>query len=218
MQKRMALQRQSKEVRYKIKSPSVVILAGPTQSGKTTLISRLIRHSSYWSEVVPKEIIYCYSVWQEKFNALQDIVTFNKGLISLEDDIPNDGEHRWLILDDLMEEVTKSSTQKTFTFYSHHKNVTVFFLIQNFFEKNIRTITLNAHYIAFFKNPRDRSQILTLGQKVFPNQKERVCSAYRDAAKAAYSHLWFDLTQDADDDLRLLGNYGSDPKLPIVVY
>lgn len=77
---------------------------------------------------------------------------------------------------------------------------------------------MNAHYVAFFKNPRDSSQILTLGQKVFPNEKERVRRAYSDVSKSPYSHIWFDLTQDADDDLRLLGNYGVDPKLPIVVY
>ena len=215
----MSAQEMNNGVKYRIKSPSVVILAGPTQSGKTTLISRLIRSNAYWAEVPPVEIIYCYEVWQERFNDLKDIVRFHKGLIDLDTDILDDGKHRWLILDDLMEEVSKSKeAQKAFTVYSHHKNVTVFFLIQNFFEKNIRTITLNAHYVAFFKNPRDRSQILTLTQKVFPNEQERVRKAYADISKLPYSHLWLDLTQDTDDDLRMLGNYGVNPKAPIVVY
>ena len=208
-----------REVDYRIKSPSVVILAGPTQSGKTTLITNLIRNSGYWSEVKPKEIIYCYEVWQAKFNDLRDIVTFNKGLIDIEKDIPDDGQHRWVILDDMMEEVTKNlETQKAFTVYSHHKNMTVFFLIQNFFERKLRTITLNAHYVGFFKNPRDKSQILTLGQKVFPGEKERIQAAYESVSKKPYSHLWFNLTQDADDDLRLLGNFGSDPSAVIEVF
>ena len=105
------------------KSPSVVILAGPTQSGKTTLITNFIRNSGYWSKVKPKEIIYCYEVWQGKFNGLQDIVTFNKGLIDLEKDVPDGGKHRWMILHDLMEEVSK---KKAFTAYSHHKIITAF--------------------------------------------------------------------------------------------
>ena len=96
--------------------------------------------------------------------------------------------------------------------------MTVFFLIQNFFEKSLRTITLNAHYVAFFKNPRDKSQILTLGQKVFPGEKERIQAAYAEISKKPYSHLWFNLTQDAEDDMRLLGNYGTDPSETIEVY
>ena len=172
----MISNQQIREVKYKIKSPSVVILAGPTQSGKTTLITNLIRHNAYWSEVVPEEIIYCYEVWQAKFNDLQSIVNFHKGLIDLEKDVPDDGKHRWVILDDMMEEVAKSpETQKAFTVYSHHKNVTIFFLIQNFFEKCLRTITLNAHYVAFFLKSERQIANPYLGTKGFSNGK-RACT------------------------------------------
>ena len=49
-------------------------------------------------------------------------------------------------------------------------------------------------------------------------EKERVRLAYEDISKDPYSHVWFDLTQDADDDLRLLGNYGTHPSRAITVY
>jgi len=63
-----------------------------------------------------------------------------------------------LIVDDLMQE-TDQSVAILFTKGSHHRGVNIIFLAQNLFPKNkfARTISLNAHYMVLFKNPRDAS-------------------------------------------------------------
>jgi len=74
-------------------------------------------------------------------------------------------ESTLLILDDLMSE-TNELVANVFTKISHHRNVSVVYLTQNLFDKNkyARTISLNAHYLVLFKNPRDATQFATLAK------------------------------------------------------
>lgn len=78
---------------------------------------------------------------------------------------------RLVILDDLMREADKNVVD-LFTKGSHHFNISVMFVTQNIFNQGIgkRDISLNAHYIVCFKNPRDRQQILTLARQVYPEK------------------------------------------------
>ena len=73
------------------------------------------------------------------------------------ENIPVDKEPRWVVVDDLMEEVSGNKAMNNmFTKYSHHRNISVFFLVQDLFKKNNQTLTLNAQYMFLFKNPRDK--------------------------------------------------------------
>ena len=51
-----------------------------------------------------------------------------------------------------------------FTIKSHHKNISVMYIVQNLFHrgKYHRTISRNAHYMVLFKNLTDVSQIMAL--------------------------------------------------------
>ena len=91
-----------------------------------------------------------------------------------------------------------------FTKGSHHRNLSIIYILQNIFPKGkeSRTISLNAHYIFLFKNPRDPSQIQTLGRQIYPNQPKCLGEAYADATAKAHSYLLVDLKQ-TPDDLRL---------------
>jgi len=64
-----------------------------------------------------------------------------------------------MILEDLMSE-TNQLLANMFTKILHHRNVSVVYLTQKVFDRNryARTISLNAHYLVLFKNPRDASQ------------------------------------------------------------
>ena len=55
---------------------------------------------------------------------------------------------------------------------SHHRNLRVIYNVQNLFHqgKGSRSISLNSHYLALFKNPRDNLQILTLASKCIPGK------------------------------------------------
>ena len=53
---------------------------------------------------------------------------------------------------------------------SHHRNISVLFLMKNIFQKgtHARTISINIQYMVLFKNARDQSQIRTLAIQIFP--------------------------------------------------
>jgi len=202
-----------REVDLRLKSPSTVMVSGPTGSGKTVLLSRLIRMSQEVSDPPPKEIIYCYGVWQKKFEELEGMVRFHEGMINVQADIPSDGEHRWLIIDDLMDEVGgKDTTNALFTKFSHHMNITVFFVVQNLFMKANRTVSVNSHYFFLFKNPRDATTVGNLAKQAFPGKVAAVQEVFADATLSPHSYLLVNLRQETPEWARLIGNYASDDK------
>jgi len=132
-------------------------------------------------------------------------VTFHHGLPDIDD---FDGrEPTLLIIDDLMQE-SNESVANLFTKGSHHRNISVVFLAQNLFPKNkfARTMSLNAHYMILFKNPRDASQFANLARQMYPKSSQFAVEAYKDATREPYSYLLIDLRPEQDEDLRLRTN------------
>lgn len=116
-----------------------------------------------------------------------------------------DGNPLILVLDDLMSEIAKSEeTVKAFTVYSHHKNVSIIFLTQNFFEKGkTRTITLNCKYICLLKNPRDNSYISVLGRQMNGGKTNAVLEyAYKEIMQKPHGYLVIDLSMTQNDEYR----------------
>ena len=79
------------------------------------------------------------------------------------------------------------------------------YLVQNLFPKNkeIRTISLNTHYMVVFKNPRDATQMSHLARQMYPGRTKFVQEAFKDATKIPYGYLLVDLKQDTPEDMRL---------------
>lgn len=112
----------------------------------------------------------------------------------------HDLKPRLIILDDLMREAD-GNVVDLFTKGSHHYNISVMFVTQNIFNqgKGRRDISLNAHYIVCFKNPRDKQQIRTLSNQVYPENPKFVQEAYIDATTQPHGYLLFDLKQSTPD-------------------
>jgi hypothetical protein len=100
------------------------------------------------------------------------------------------------------------SISELFTRVSHHRNVSVFYLTQNIFHKSkhSRTISLNAHYIIFFKNPRDAQQISILSRQMYPTQGKFLVEAFRDATEYPFGYLLIDLKADTQEKFRIRTN------------
>ena len=192
----------------RLKAPFTAIVAGPTSSGKTILLKSLIANASEVCNPPPKEIIYCYGVWQKAFEDIEN-VTFHEGMIDVKDRIPKDGMSRWIVVDDLMDEAN-GETDALYTKYSHHLNISVFFVVQNLFRKQQRTMSLNTHYMFLFKNPRDSAFISHLARQIYPTNSKFMVESYQDATKKPFSFLLIDLKQDTDERLRLIGDFNSD--------
>ena len=188
----------------RFKHPFTCQIAGPSWCGKSVFTFRLIREINELITPVPEKIIYCYGEYQPLFNDYPQ-VTFREGL-------PNndefDGKHRTLlILDDLMTEAG-DGVSNLFTKISHHRNVSVIFLTQNMYHKSkqARTMSLNTQYLVLFKNPRDATQVATLGRQMYPNNSKFLVEAFKDATKGPYGYLLLDLRADTLENYRVRTN------------
>ena len=106
-------------------------------------------------------------------------------------------------MDSLNEEI-----MNLFTKYSHHQNISVVYITQNFFQQSKfnRTMSLNTSYIVLFKNPRDINQIEILGRQMYGKKFKRFTEAFQDATTKPHSYLLIDLKQSTPDKLRLRSN------------
>ena len=179
------------------KHPFTCIVAGPMGCGKSTFVTRMLRHAAAMIDPPPKRITWCYGEWQEAY------ATMDLGDVRFEEELPSasmfDSSTRNLIvIDDLMAETDERVTT-LFTKKSNHRNTSVLYLVQNLFPKNkeSRTISLNSQYMVVFKNPRDALQMSHLARQMF------VQEAFKDATSVPYGYLLVDLKQETPEDMRL---------------
>ena len=191
------------EAVLKIPSPSTLILSGPSGSGKSTLVYEILKHAKGIFEKMPKQIIYCYNIYQtDLFNHMERDVKnlrFFQGMPSKEDleSWSIDRQHSVLIIDDLMSKCAESQDIcNLFTIFSHHMNFTVFLLVQNLFAngKQFRTISLNTHHFILFDNKRDLLQIKTFARECFPEQTKFFMESYLKAVSTKFGYLFVDLS------------------------
>ncbi|GFY43798.1 uncharacterized protein TNIN_225411 [Trichonephila inaurata madagascariensis] len=174
-----------------------MIVAGSTGCGKTQLIKKLIDFKMIYP--FPSNIIWCYGAYQALYREMRGI-EFYEGLPP---DI-NSLSNALIVIDDLMSELSgDSKLTKLFTKGSHHRNLSVIFVVQNVFYKGIRDISLNAHYMFLFKNPRDKSQVMNIGKQLYPGKSKFFREVYEDATSKPFSYLLIDLKPDTSDSMRL---------------
>ena len=183
--------------------PFTCLISGPTGSGKTVWVTQFLSNLPLLMNPVPEEVIWCYGEWQLGYNQLKrEGVIFTEGLPKVEEWSTN--KRRLVILDDLMSE-TDDRVTKLFTKGSHHRNISVMYIVQNLFGKNKeqRTISLNSHYLVVFKNHRDASQITHLAKQMYPGKLKYVQESFKDATSVPHGYLLLDLRQETPDHLRL---------------
>ncbi len=198
--------------------PSTILIAGPTGSGKTEFLVKLLTQRGI--EPFPERIIWIYSEWQDAYERikkrlgvaekkLEFVKDFDDSLYdSLDRRVRN-----LVVLDDQMENRDMqrnggSGLAKFFTQGSHHRNLTIVYIVQNLFHQSraMRTVSLNSHYLVLFKNPRDKLQIRSLAMQMYPMNVEFLVRAYEDATKVPYGYLVIDLRPDTSDELRVRSN------------
>ena len=190
------------------KHPFTCLIAGPTQSGKTTILKKILELNSFYIDNPPTIIVYCYARWQEVYDKLKLVVPrieFKQGLADIDEFQANDSN--LIILDDLMDECEKDKTiLNLFTTDSHQKNISVFLISQNLFSqgKYARTISLNCHYLILLNNPRDRSQIYYLARQMYPTNPNFLIECYGDAVESKkYGYLFIDCKQTTNKRFRI---------------
>ncbi|GFX95129.1 uncharacterized protein TNCV_3605881 [Trichonephila clavipes] len=182
-----------------IQHPSSMLISGPSNSGKTYFVKKLLDYEMF--KPTPSKIIWCYGAYQTLFDEISN-VEFIDGLPSDLSQISN----ALIIIDDLMSELGgDKKLSNLFTKGSHHKNISVIFIVQNLFYKGaeFRTISLNASYMCCFKNVRDKMQMASLAKQMYPSQTKYFQESFKDATSVAYGYLFIDLRPETDEKLRL---------------
>ena len=185
--------------------PFTLLVAGPTNSGKTELVKRIVKHVEDLIKPVPSEIVWSYSEFQDSYFELQKLpnVQFCDGIPDLEYFKTTKHIPRLLILDDLMHMSDSSKLTQLFTNGSHHNNISVINIVQNIFYSGLRTARVNSQFLILLKNPSDNLQISTLARQLFPKNPKHLLEAYADATTVPHSYLLLDLHQQTLDNLRL---------------
>ena len=116
------------------KHPFTALIAGPTGSGKTVFVNKMLEYLSEMIDPVPDEIIWCYGEWQPIYETMKG-VRFVEGLPDMEQWGIEDKKRRLVVIDDLMAE-TDDRITKLFTKGSHHRDISVMYIVQNLFGKN----------------------------------------------------------------------------------
>lgn len=187
----------------KFRHPFTAFCVGPTMSGKTYFLMKLIQHRDLVITPKIERIIYSYKKYQDIFDTAQD-VEFVQGLnFTLDKSIPT-----LLIIDDQMME-GNDRIAELFTVNCHHDNTSIIFVTQNLFlqNKDYRTAALNTQYFILFRSPRGTTQVHHLARQMFVGDKARhMVKAYENATSQPYSYLIVDLKPDTPATLRLKSN------------
>lgn len=181
--------------------PFTCVVAGPTGCGKTQWVLKFIDSLSEVVNPTPTRVVYSYGEWQEAYRNLPRHVALQEGLT----DLPEySNDPMLLVIDDQMDAVDKN-VMRLFTKGSHHRNISVIYIVQNLFDQNKehRTISLNAHYLVVFNNPRDKSQIVNLAKQMYPGETNYVKEAFALATREPHGYLLLDLKQSTPEQLRL---------------
>ena len=193
---------------FKFKHPFGMLVAGPTQSGKTQWTVKFLKERNQRINPPVDDILFCYSEWHDKYDTLRREVPttqFHKGIPAL--DTLKSLQNVILVIDDLMEEaVNDQNIMNMFTVGSHHRNISVLFLMQNIFQKgtHARTISTNTQYMVLFKNARDQTQIRTLAIQIFPTNWNDFLAYYGKETNKDYGCVVLDFHPQTPNDKRII--------------
>ena len=147
---------------FYFKHPTTIQVSEPTRCGKTRFERRIIEEQLI--QPFATRIIWEFSELQQDYDMIRErypSIEFEKGWRDEIFDSLSPEQCNILVLDDQMGVASSStSVADLFTKGSHHRNLTVIYLVQNVYNqgKRMRTISLNSHYSVVFRNGRDASQ------------------------------------------------------------
>lgn len=192
---------------FRLKHNSSLVCIGPSQSGKTTFVRRLLKYKN-GEGIFDKKLGTVHWHYGTYFPDLDYMQTADG--YKIYEGIPQSLEHikpyDVVVLDDLMLDANQSKiVTELFTRTVHHLPCFLIMLMQNLYHqsKDGKTRQINTKYLVLFKNPRDQTQVATLARQMFPRHATYLLEVFEDATKDNYGYLFIDLHQDTPTNRRL---------------
>jgi len=186
--------------------PATILIAGKTQSGKSTLVRKIVRSAAILFHPPPQQILWVSSVlpsWRNESVGVQFLTEIP------DPDSLDPATRRLIIFDDWQGSGNEinSLIAKFFTRYAHHTNSSVIHITQTIFsnvDKYHRIVSLNSSYLIVFRNLRDRNQIKVLGEQLFPGNGRFLDKVIADVTKInPYGYVVLDLHPETSPLLRV---------------
>ena len=193
------------EIDVTFKAPMSMTVIGPSGVGKTKFVRKFIESIPLGlMNERPTRIYWYFAHWQADYAEMQTTATnvvFRQGI----PDTNEIEEGSLVVLDDLSYEGGALVARDMFTKLVHHKRMSVVYIAQNLFaqSKGSRDVTLNTQYIVLFRNVADKTQVMLLARRIFPENPNYMMDAYTDATRPAYGYLLLDLRSTTADKDRL---------------
>lgn len=190
----------------KFKMPFCAILGGPSSSGKTTWLMRFLGHYKDMLDPIPASVLYAYG----EFNS--NVPVLERAGFATHPGLPDDELLRQmdkpllLVLDDLMLSSNVHYLADLFTKKSHHQNISVLYLTQDMFDKNIRVARMNSQYLIMMRAPNAAQNVRSLGAQLFSGRYGYFIDAYEQATIEPYGYLLIDMHASTHPHLRLRTN------------
>ena len=189
------------------KHPSTITVCGPTQCGKTHFVSRVLEDRLI--HPFPLRIVWVYKDWQSTYDRVQRLfphTEFKRGYSDGLYEAFDPEERNLLVLDDQMDDAGNSDSLSTlYTVGSHHRNLTIIYLVQNQYSKgkSSRPVGLNTHYNVIFRNNADLTQTDMLFRRRGPRMYRWLSHAFDDATSRPHGYLVLDNRQETPAHLRV---------------
>ena len=179
---------------FTLKHPFRLIISGASGTGKSTFCFSIIKNIEKVISPNIKKVIYLYGEYQNIFKEFKDKVTFTDDIKFL--DI-HPSKNVLLIVDDLGVELKgNEDLVKLFEKWSHHRGISVIFILQNIFAagKYFKDIRLNTTNYFLTPHLTDIGQMEIFGRQIEgPSNSKKFMEAYRLATKEKFSGLFIDL-------------------------
>ena len=191
---------------FRLQNDSSMIVVGASKCGKSSFVLKLIQLKDKIFQHPIRKIWWFYGVDTPFHDSLDEGVILKKGNLTRED-FELIEPFDLVILDDLQMEV-KGDQDITNLFLKgvHHKK---FFAIQInqyiYGDKDQRMRNSNAHYMVFFKNPRNR-QVAEFVTKMLPKGHTNTIHNILQEISHKYGYLFIDFTPESEDSFRMRTN------------
>jgi hypothetical protein len=203
----------------RLKHPFTAIVAGPSQSGKSTFVIKLLQLSDTYIDKPIHYIVWFYGENTPDINNIATVlpskhVTTFQGIPDNFDPFIDSLKNGLFVFDDLMSESSKNPLiSELATRGVHHRNISVILILQNLFVqgKERTTFMRNSHYLVIFRNPMDYSIPRLLANKLLPRQQDTFLKIYEKAVTSGSRYLFIDGHQETPPEARfrtnILGKY-----------
>ena len=191
------------------KIPTRIMVCGPSESGKTTIILEILKNIDHLFECqfesvtisIPEHCAILMSSFLSKVREILPHVRVVQGLPKLQDFIVDDSPKLLVIEDQQM--ALESSKQYTEAFHrwSHHSSLSLIYSVQNIFGRQTfsRLQTTNVKYCILLDNPSDQLSLSHISSRIFPSHPGLLRQAMdfiQDKQDFKLKYLMLDLTRD----------------------